>query len=533
MSDWQVQGFQEVRELGRGGQGRVVLARHVEAGTPVAIKYLPADAGLDSRERFRRESQMLGRVASPHVARLYRLVENERGIAIVMEVVDGVPLTRVLGHHGTLEPEAALTVLKGSLRGLAAAHEVGVVHRDYKPANVIVPADGCSKLIDFGVAVWSGEGSRAGTPHYMAPEQWRGGPASPATDVYAATCVFFECVTGRRPYPPAEGAAGRAAIRAGHLSAPVPVEDVPEKLRGLVARGMAKEPAERPEDAEAFAAELEETARAAYGADWEGRGIRALAGGAVALAALFPLMAAGLTSAGAGAGGAATATAGTTGVLSALGTKAGATVAGAAVVTATVGGGVGVYQATLPEPAESQVAVAATPSPTGKRLDLGDFTITAPKSWRVTRIEGELGGYRVRVPGECAPTEYRGEACPMVQVLGSKWVDPPPTTAIESYEPAYAWHPGTDPSHICPPRPLIPSASGVRLLNQAFAKVGDRTAEYREWRMQCADFVAGGMRARDVFFVQRLWYLPQSRILIVDEWDTPGLAQILARAKWT
>ncbi|GAA2416566.1 hypothetical protein GCM10010191_28730 [Actinomadura vinacea] len=523
MTDWQVRGFREVRELGRGGQGRVVLARHAKAGTPVAIKYLPAEAGPGSRARFRHESQMLGRVTNPHVARLYRLVENEHGIAIVMEAVNGVPLTDVLRHHETLEPEAALTVLKGSLLGLAAAHNAGVVHRDYKPANVIVPSDGRSKLIDFGVAVWSGEGSLAGTPYYMAPEQWRGDPASPATDVYAATCVFFECITGHRPYPPGD----RAAIRAGHLSAPVPVEDVPEKLRSLVAKGMAKDPAERPESAKAFVAELEDIARDTYGPEWETRGVRALAGGVIALAALFPLTAAGLAS----TGGAATATAGTTGVLSALGTKAGVAVAGTAVATATVGGGVGVYQAVRPEPVERPMAATASPTPPGKRLDLGDFSIIAPMSWRIEREGGRLPGHWIRLPGRCTPaTEYRAKLCPQVQVLGKQWIDPPVDARIESYQPAYAWHPGTDPSHDCPPRPSIGAARGVRLLKESVVKVGDRTAEYREWRMECNDF---SPRGSNVFFVQRLWYLPQSKILIVDEWNAPGLAQILARAKWT
>jgi predicted Ser/Thr protein kinase len=523
VTDWQVRGFKEVRELGRGGQGRVVLARHARAGTPVAIKYLPAEADPDSRERFRHESQMLGRVTHPHVARLYRLVENDNGIAIVMEAVNGVPLTKVLAHHRTLEPEAALTVLKGSLLGLAAAHNAGVVHRDYKPANVIVPADGRSKLIDFGVAVYSGEGSFAGTPYYMAPEQWRGEPTSPATDVYAATCVFYECVTGRRPYPPGD----RAAIRAGHLNTPVPVEHVPERLRPLITRGMAKDPAERPDSAEAFVEELEHVARTTYGADWEKGGMRALAGGVVALAALFPLTAAGLAS----AGGAATATAGTTGVLGALGTKAGVAVAGTAVATATVGGGVGVYQATRPEPVERPVASTVSPSPPGKRLDLGDFSITTPLTWRVTRMTGELGGYEIRVPGRCTPkTEYRAEICPDVKVLGRQWIDPPLDARIESYQPSYAWHPGTDPSHDCPPRPSLPAARGERLLKKSFVQVGGRTAEYREWRMQCGD---GGARPVNVFFVQRLWYLPTSRILIVDEWNTPNLAQILTRAQWT
>ncbi|MFD0851361.1 serine/threonine-protein kinase, partial [Actinomadura adrarensis] len=164
-------------------------------------------------EQLRDEATMLARVTDPHVVQLYQFVTGRQGAALVMEAVNGVSLKGMLAEHGHLEPEAALTVLKGSLLGLAAAHAVGVVHRDYKPANVVVRDDGLSKLIDFGIAVLSGEGSRSGTPAYMAPEQWRGDPASPATDVYAATCVFFECVTGSRPYV-AENAAG---LMARHL----------------------------------------------------------------------------------------------------------------------------------------------------------------------------------------------------------------------------------------------------------------------------------------------------------------------------
>ncbi|HEX2315745.1 MAG TPA: serine/threonine-protein kinase, partial [Thermomonospora sp.] len=287
MGGWRVEGFQEVRELGSGGQGRVVLARHTGSGTPVAIKYVAGDEGTADIERLRREAVLLGRVADPHVARLYRLVESPYGAAIVMEAVNGVALRRILEEHGALGPEAALTVLKGSLLGLAAAHAVGVVHRDYKPANVVVQGDGLSKLIDFGIATPSGAADRSGTPAYMPPEQWEGRPVTPATDVYAATCVFFECVTGRRPF----GTGTRTELMGRHRTAPVPVEDLPVPLRPLVARGMAKDPAERPPGALAFVAELDAVAARSYGPDWEGRGLRALAGTAAALAALFPLVA--------------------------------------------------------------------------------------------------------------------------------------------------------------------------------------------------------------------------------------------------
>ncbi|WP_199486392.1 serine/threonine-protein kinase, partial [Actinomadura logoneensis] len=135
-----------------------------------------------------------------------------------------------------------MTVLKGSLQGLAAAHAAGIVHRDYKPGNVVVRPDGLSKLVDFGIAVPVGEASAVGTPAYMAPEQWRGGPATPATDVYAATCVFMEAVTGSRPF----AAASRAALANLHLTAPPPLERLPAPLRPLAGRGLAKDAADRP-----------------------------------------------------------------------------------------------------------------------------------------------------------------------------------------------------------------------------------------------------------------------------------------------
>jgi serine/threonine-protein kinase len=104
-----------------------------------------------------------------------------------MELVDGVSLHEMITRQGPTGPQSALAVLKGSLLGLAAAHALGIVHRDYKPENVLVDGAGHSKLTDFGVAARAGEAASGGTPLYMAPEQWAGAPASPATDIYAAT----------------------------------------------------------------------------------------------------------------------------------------------------------------------------------------------------------------------------------------------------------------------------------------------------------------------------------------------------------
>ncbi|GAA3201768.1 serine/threonine-protein kinase [Nonomuraea roseoviolacea] len=284
---WEVPGYRTVRELGSGAAGRVMLARRDHDGAEVAVKYLSdelrSDVGFVAR--FRHEARLLGTLRSPYNARLIDYVETGAGAAIVMELVNGVSLRRLLTSEGPTGPEAALTVLKGSLKGLAAAHAIGVVHRDFKPENVMVQGDGASKLVDFGIAARAGDAAgAAGTPPYMAPEQWSGAPAAPSTDVYAATVVFFECLTGTRPFR----ATNMAALARQHQSAQPPIEEVPAPLQELVRRGLAKEATERPPSAEAFLTELEAVAAEAYGAGWEERGRRRLSSLAALLLALFP-----------------------------------------------------------------------------------------------------------------------------------------------------------------------------------------------------------------------------------------------------
>ena len=279
---WLLPGYTHGRELGAGASGRVVLARHDATGTAVAIKYLTSAAG---GENLRAEAEVLAGIRSPHVTRLYEYVESGRGCAIVMELVDGVALRTLLREEGATTPRAALVVLKGSLLGLAAAHEGGVVHRDYKPGNVLVAADGTSKLVDFGIAVRSGDDRDiSGTPAYLAPEQWAGRPASPAGDVYSATVTFFECLTGARPF---DGATV-AELAVQHTEAPIPDELAPAEVRPLIRAGLAKTPTARPDSAAAFVTELEAVAAAGYGPDWERRGYAELALMVTALAALLP-----------------------------------------------------------------------------------------------------------------------------------------------------------------------------------------------------------------------------------------------------
>ncbi len=285
--EWDVSGYTEVKALGSGGFGDVVLARHDASGTQVAIKYLHRQLLADHEfaALFRAEAAVLASLDDPNVVRLYEYVESTAGAAIVMELVAGVCLREILARHGKTTPEAALVVLQGSLLGLAAAHRRGVVHRDYKPENVLIDGAGASKLTDFGIAARAGDSPiPAGTLAYAPPEQFGGSPATPASDVYAATATFYECLTGRPPFT------GDSAERLlyQHLAEPVPLEPVPEPLRPLIEAGLAKDPGGRPADGAALVAELRAVAGRAYGPGWEDRGRSGLAAAALLLAALWP-----------------------------------------------------------------------------------------------------------------------------------------------------------------------------------------------------------------------------------------------------
>ncbi len=286
MTEWTVPGYTGLRALGSGGFGEVVLARHDATGTLVAIKYLRGDLLADRlfTEMFRAEAAVLASLADPNIVRLYEYVETPSGAAIVMELVDGVSLREILAHQGHTTAEAALVVLQGSLLGLAAAHRRGVVHRDYKPENVLIDASGGSKLTDFGIAARAGDRPvPAGTLAYVAPEQIAGAPASPAGDVYSATATFYECLTGAPPF-----AGESQQLLYQHQHAPVPLEPVPEPLRPLVAAGMAKDPRWRPADAAGLVTRLQAVAGPAYGPDWARRGRSHLGEAALLLAALWP-----------------------------------------------------------------------------------------------------------------------------------------------------------------------------------------------------------------------------------------------------
>ncbi|MEY9856794.1 hypothetical protein ABH935_002398 [Catenulispora sp. GAS73] len=283
MAGWTVPGYTETRVLGTGETGRVVEAVHDASGDRVTITYPGAKLCSDPafRERLRDEAARLAGLEHPNVVRVREPVETATAIALISEAVEGAALRRVLATSAPLTPEAALAVMKASLFGLGAAQEVGVVHRDYQPSNVVITPDGVGRVAGFGLAARTeAMMPAAGTPSYMAPELWEGATPRSVTDMYAVTATFYECLTGRVPY----AADSVFELQTLHRAAPIPVADVPAALRPLLAQGLAKTPVERPADTTDFLAELEAAAVVEFGMEWEERGRRELA----ALVAALP-----------------------------------------------------------------------------------------------------------------------------------------------------------------------------------------------------------------------------------------------------
>jgi len=432
MSAWAVPGYTEERELGRGASARVVAAIHNDSGQQVAIKYLAPRLLRDPNllARFREEVELLASIDVPQVVRLFDYIEEPgQGAAIVMELVDGVSLHEMITRQGATGPESALVVLKGSLLGLAAAHQLGIVHRDYKPENVLVDGAGNSKLTDFGVAVKAGERAPVGgTPLYMAPEQWNGGPATPATDIYAATAVFFECLTGQTPF---SGRLPHLAMQ--HQTAAIPVALVDQPLQALIERGMAKDPRDRPAHAVEFVAELNWVADRAYGEDWEERGTNELAKRA---AALLLLLIGGIAGA---AGGSFAAT-----LLAGMGRRKKAVIAGAAagifaavaVTTTTLALTGNNTSASLSTPTTNRSAGALTPNP---------VTVGTPTTGSPTASPSPTGSPTASPSPTGSPTASPSATSPTTN---------PPTTGPPTTDP-----PTTAPPTPPPPPPVITVAA--------------------------------------------------------------------------
>jgi eukaryotic-like serine/threonine-protein kinase len=261
--------YRVVRKLGTGGMANVYLAEDQELGRSVAIKMLDERHSQDEQfvERFRREAKNAAGLSHPNIVSIYDRGQAEGTYYIAMEYLEGRTLKELLVTRGPTPLAVAIDYTRQILAALGFAHKHGIVHRDIKPHNVVVAPDGRLKVTDFGIAR-SGTsqitetGSIIGTAQYLSPEQAKGAPVTPASDIYSVGIVLYEMLTGSVPFTgdtPLE-------IAMKHLSTtPLPPSEkrpeVPHELDSIVLRALAKDPADRYQSAEEMDADLARAAR--------------------------------------------------------------------------------------------------------------------------------------------------------------------------------------------------------------------------------------------------------------------------------
>jgi len=247
--------YEVVSVLGRGGMGTVYRARDLELDDDVAIKTLRPELLSDelSRERFKDEIRLARRISHRNVVRTHDFGESGGVWYLTMEYVEGITVRDLLDSRGRLEVAAALALGMQLAESLAVAHEVGVIHRDIKPQNLLLDPDGVLKVMDFGIARLSERstglteaGLIIGTPAYMSPEQITGEPVDQRSDLYAAGAVLYECLTGRAPVDAPNMVSLFARVLSEEPVAPSTlVPDVPPAVDDLVLQLLAKHPDDR------------------------------------------------------------------------------------------------------------------------------------------------------------------------------------------------------------------------------------------------------------------------------------------------
>src|SRR5436190_18452423 len=261
--------YRVIRKLGAGGMANVYLAEDQELGRRVAIKILNERHANDDQfvERFRREAQNAAALAHPNIVSIYDRGEAEGTYYIAMEYLEGGSLKELILSRGPAPVWVAVDYARQILSALRFAHRHGLVHRDIKPHNVLVDAEGHVKVTDFGIAragasQMTEEGSIIGTAQYLSPEQARGTQVDQSSDLYSLGIVLYEMLTGSVPFTgdtPVE-------IAMKHLSA-VPQRpsamrpEIPHDLDMVVLRALAKDPADRYQSAEEMDSDLERVAR--------------------------------------------------------------------------------------------------------------------------------------------------------------------------------------------------------------------------------------------------------------------------------
>ena len=250
-----VQGYRIDALIGRGGMGAVYEATQLSLSRTVALKVITAELSREAafRERFRREGLLQASLEHPHIVTVYEAGESEHGLFLAMRLIRGPNLKDLIVAR-QLDVGRTLRILAQAGDALDAAHEAGLIHRDIKPHNILVAAGrDHAYLADFGVTKAPGDrsltrtGALVGTLDYISPEQVRGHRATSASDVYAFTCVLYECLTGIVPYPKDSD----AAVLYAKVAEPPPQvtihrPELPPAVDHALARGMANDPEDRP-----------------------------------------------------------------------------------------------------------------------------------------------------------------------------------------------------------------------------------------------------------------------------------------------
>lgn len=258
--------YQIERFLGQGGMARVYLAKHLTLERPCAIKVLrpiTIKRDKDAAEAFLAEARSAAALVHPHVVALHTIGEAEGRHYIEMEYVSGESLGRLLERSGVLDPLEATRLMLQISSALAAAHAVGMVHRDIKPGNVMVTTARDAKLADFGLAKRLttnqpvGGGMLCGTPNFMAPELFTGRPATTQSDIYAMGVTYFSLLVGRLPV---ETQSINELVRFHHRGTEIDIDpigaDLPAGVVRILQRALSKEGSARHEDAAALYEEL-------------------------------------------------------------------------------------------------------------------------------------------------------------------------------------------------------------------------------------------------------------------------------------